>query len=102
MFGLKPVIEIGEHAPFFDGLNLFNDLPGDRAHHASELIPLGSGIREDNQEENGWFPSPVVAKRGDNADDIRRQLAGSLPNRRLKSVLIDEGWWYVRHYTIMS
>src|SRR5438093_7821274 len=87
LLGLAAEVEIGEHAPLLQGLNLFDY--GLRDFVADVQKPAGSagGIGEDHHKKNGRLSTPIAPKRRNNADHVRGEALRGSRYRRLEAAL---------------
>ena len=100
LLGLATEVEIGEHAPLFQGLNLLNDGLFNSVADVQELVTPAGGIGEDHHEENCRLSAPVVPKRRNNADHVRGEALRGSRYCRLESGLVGERRWNVHDFII--
>ena len=97
---LAAKVEIGEHAPLFQWLNLLDDGLFDAVADAQKLIAPAGKIGKDYHEEDGRFAAPVVPERGNDIDHVRGEVFRGSRYCRPESGLLGERRWNVHHFII--
>ena len=90
LLGLATEVEVGKHAPLFQGLNLLDYGLFDLVADVQELIAPAGGIGEDHHEEHRRLSAPIVPQRGNDADHVRGEAFRGPRYRRRKSGLLDK------------
>ena len=73
---LATEIEVGQHTPLLQRLNLLNDETRYLVCDPQKLLSSAGGIVENDHEENSRRATPVVSQRGYDVDHIRREPLG--------------------------
>src|ERR1022692_1299570 len=101
VLGLAAEVEVGKHAPSFQGLNLLFDCVFDLVADLQELIARCGSIGEVHHEEYGGLSDPIVPQRGNDADHVWGEALLGSRYCRLESCLLGKRPWNV-HSSIMA
>jgi len=95
LLGLAAEVEVGKHAPLFQGLNLLDDGLFDLVADVQELLVPAGSIGEDHHEEDRRLSAPIAPKRGNDADHVRGEALRGSRHCRLESGLMGKRRWNV-------
>jgi hypothetical protein len=98
---LAAEIEVGQHTPLLQRLNLLNDETRYLIGDPQKLLSPAGGIGENDHEEDGRRATPVVSKGGHDVDNVRRELPGGPIYCGLEQGLLCESPWEV-HESIIA
>jgi hypothetical protein len=100
LLGLATEVEVGKHAPFLQGLNLFDNDLFELVADVQELIALAGSIGEDHHEKNCRLSAPIVPKRGNGVDQVRGETLRGSRYSFPESGLVDKRPWNVHKFII--
>jgi hypothetical protein len=101
LFRLAAEIEVRQHTPLLQRLNLLNNETRYLIGDSQKLLSPASGIGENDHEEDGWRATPVVSQGGRDVDNVRREAPGGAIYCGLEQGLFRESPWEL-HESIIA
>jgi hypothetical protein len=98
---LAAEIEVGQHTPLLQRLNLLNNETRYLIGDPQKLLSPAGGIGENDHEKDGWRTTPVVSQGGYDVNNVRRESLCGPIYCSLEQRLLRECPWEV-HESIIA